>query len=391
MARGFCVEALISGTPTSKRNEVGDVSEDVAKSGATGMTERKLMDLLVRVACLALLAYWTVALIEPFLTIVIWSIILTVVLYPFFIWMVKTLHLPRAVAALLLTAFCLAVLLGPAAVLGVSLVGTIKTAAVAVSDGTVTVPAPPDAVKDWPLVGDTIYESWSLASTNLKAAVTQIAPALKPYGSTLLEFAGNAGISMIKFIIAIVISGFLFIPAPTLVGSARSIFQRIAAVRGSQFVDLIGATIRNLARGLIGVSLLQALLAGVGFMIAGVPAAGLFSFAILVLGIIQLDAAIVTIPLMAWAWIKLSTAAALIFTVYMIPVSLLNNFLRPFVMAHGLKTPMIVIFAGVLGGILVHGVIGLFIGPVVLAIAWEAIKAWTQPEPQPANGSVNLV
>ena len=116
-------EARTSGTPTSKRNEVGDVSEDVAKSGATGMTERKLMDLLVRVACLALLAYWTVALIEPFLTIVIWSIILTVVLYPFFIWMVKTLHLPRAVAALLLTAFCLAVLLGPAAVLGVSLVG----------------------------------------------------------------------------------------------------------------------------------------------------------------------------------------------------------------------------------------------------------------------------
>ena len=339
-----------------------------------------MMDLLVRIACLALLAYWTVALIEPFLTIVIWSIILTVVLYPFFVWMVKTLHLPRAIAALLLTALCLSVLLGPAAVLGVSLIDTIGTIAVAIRDGTVTVPAPPDGVKNWPLVGDTIYESWSLASTNLKAALEQIAPALKPYGSTLLAFAGNAGISMVKFIIAIVISGFLFMPAPMLVGSARSIFQRISAVRGSQFVDLIGATIRNLARGLIGVSLLQALLAGVGFMIAGVPAAGFFSFAILVLGIIQLDAAIVTIPLAVWAWLKLSTAAALIFTVYMIPVSLLNNFLRPFVMAHGLKTPMIVIFAGVLGGILVHGVIGLFIGPVVLAIAWEVIKAWTQPD-----------
>jgi predicted PurR-regulated permease PerM len=326
-----------------------------------------------------------VVLIEPFLTIGIWSIILAVVLYPFFAWMVKTLHLPGAVAALLLTALGLAVLLGPAAVLGVSLVDTVGKIAVAIRDGAVTVPAPPDAVKDWPLVGDTIYDTWSLASTNLGAALTQIVPALKPYSSTLLGFAGSTSIGMVKFVTAVVISGFLLVPAPALVGSARSIFLRISAVRGNQFVDLIGATIRNLARGLIGLSLLQALLAGIGFLIAGVPAAGFFSFLILVLGIVQIDAAIVAIPLMVWAWLKLSTTAALIFTIYMIPVSLLNNFLRPFVMAHGLKTPMIVIFVGVLGGILANGVIGLFIGPVVLAIAWEVIKAWTQPDDLPGE------
>lgn len=235
----------------------------------------------------------------------------------------------------------------------------------------------PNSVKDWPLIGDNLYASWSLASTNLKAALVQIGPQLRPISGTLLELAGNAGISMLKFIVAVAISGFLLLPGPHLVSSARLVFRRIAAGRGDEFVDLIGATIRNLARGVIGVSLLQALLAGVGLIVAGVPAAGFLSFLILVLGIIQIDALLIIVPLIVWGWLKFDVTTALIFSVYMIPVGLLNNLLRPFVMAHGLKTPMLVILIGVIGGILTHGVIGLFVGPIVLAIAWELLREWT--------------
>lgn len=342
----------------------------------------QIIDLAVQIACLAVLAYWTMVLVQPFLTIIIWSIILAVVLYPILDFMVTRLRVPRRLAAFFITVLSLVILLGPATWLGLSLIGSIRSIAERLASGDVAIPPPFESIKTWPLVGDEIFKTWMLASTNLKAALVQIGPQLKPFSTTLLGFAGSAGISMAKFVIAVVISGFLLLPGPSLVNSARTMVRRIATRRGDEFLELTGATIRNLARGVIGVAILQALLAGFGLMIAGVPAAGLFSFLILLLGVVQIGPLIVIGPLVVWSWITMDTTAALIFTAYMVPVTLLDNVLRPFVMAHGLKTPMLVILIGVIGGILAHGVIGLFVGPIVLAIAWELLMAWVHQEQQ---------
>jgi predicted PurR-regulated permease PerM len=314
-----------------------------------------LVDRMIQIASLAVLIYWAAVLLQPFLTIIIWSIILTVVLYPGFEFAVERLRFPRVAAALLMTLLCVVILVGPAGWLGLSLFNTFRFVAEGLGSGDIAIPSPPDAVKQWPIIGDQVYGFWSLASTNLQAALVKIGPQLGPISTTLLGLAGGAGISMLKFIAAVFISGFLLLPGPALVERARSTLRRIAVKRGDEFVDLIGATIRNLARGVIGVSLLQALLAGVA------------------------------IPIVIWAWMKMDTAPALIFTIYLVPVSLLNNVVRPFVMAHGLKTPMLIILVGVLGGILAHGVIGLFVGPIVLAIAWELLTAWSdQGSAEPA-------
>jgi len=347
-----------------------------------------IVDLVIQIASIAFLAYWSFVLVAPFLTVIIWSVILGVVLYPFFDWTVRRLHLPRALAALLITILGLVILLGPAAWLGLNLIETIKSVAERIGSGDLAVPPPPAAVKTWPLIGEDAFELWSLASTNLKDALAQIGPQLKPFRDTLLEFASTAGVGMLKFIAAVVISGFLLVPGPSLARYIRSIFRRITARHGDEFVGLIGATIRNLARGVIGVSLAQALFAGLGLIVAGIPAAGLFSFLILVFGIVQLDALIIVVPLIAWGWFRMDTTAALIFSIYMVPVGLLNNILRPFVMAHGLKTPMPVILIGVVGGILAYGVIGVFVGPIILAIAWDLLMAWSRPpssEPETAS------
>jgi predicted PurR-regulated permease PerM len=148
--------------------------------------------------------------------------------------------------------------------------------------------------------------------------------------------------------------------------------------RGKPFVDLAAATIRNVARGVIGIALLQALLLGMGFLVAGIPGAGLLTIICLFLGIIQIGPAIVVIASIVWAWMDMSTVSALIFTVYMIPAMLLDNFLKPIVMSRGLSTPMVVIFVGVIGGTLAHGIIGLFIGPIVLAVAYEVVVYWVR-------------
>jgi predicted PurR-regulated permease PerM len=334
-----------------------------------------IVDLIVQLACVALLAVWAAFLLQPFFTIIAWSVILAVILYPFFDWMVRVSHMPALLAALLLTAICLAILLGPTAWLGVSLVETLQSIAERLRSG-VAVPPPPESIKTWPLIGDQAYDFWSLASSNLREAFGEIGPYLKSLSGNVLSFAGSTTLGMIEFLAAVIIAGFLLSPGPRLVEWARSILRRITARRGDEFVDLIGVTVRNLARGVIGVAIVQALLAGIAFIIVGVPAAGFLSLLVLIFGIAQIGAGIVIIPIVIWSWLTLNTTTALIFTVCMIPVILLENVLRPIIMAHGLKTPMIVILIGVIGGILTHGVIGVFLGPVVLAIAWELLTAW---------------
>jgi len=352
------------------------VIDEPVESPGPIILSKAIVDPLIQIACLLLLVYWTALLLAPFLLIVAWSIIIAVALYPVFRWFVERLHMPPRLAAGVLTGLCLIVLLGPASWLSLSLVQSLRSLAERLGSGDLVIPPPSEMVRNWPIIGNSLYEFWLLASNNLRAAVVQIAPQLKPVGSALLGIAGNAGFNILVFLAAVIIAGGLFSAGSPLIDSARSVVRQVARNRGDEFLSLAGAMIRNLARGVIGVSMLQALLAGVGFIVAGIAAAGLFSLLIFILGIVQIGAAIVIIPIVIWSWMTMDTTAALLFTAYMIPVSILDNVIRPFVMAHGLKTPIFVIFIGLIGGVLVHGLIGLFLGPIVLAIAWELFTTW---------------
>jgi len=344
-------------------------------------SNEELVVLVVRVVCLGLLGYWSLILIRPFLTIIVWSIIIAVALYPIFDWLSAKLYGHRALVAIAITVFTFFVMLGPATWLALSLAETVRMLLARLSDGTLAIPAPSEAVKAWPLIGEKIYEIWQLASTNLRAVVIEAAPHLKPLGTSLLNAAGSVGINLFKFTIALVISGFLLIPGPSLAHSIKNLLGHVAAGRGEEFVDLAGATIRNVSRGITGIAILQALLAGIGLLFAGVPAAGLFSFLVLLLGIIQIGPSVILVPLIIWSWFAMDTTTAVLFTLYMVPVNLLDNVLRPLV-AKGLTTPMPVILIGVLGGTLVHGMIGLFVGPIVLSIAWQLLVVWTRDRPK---------
>ena len=341
-----------------------------------------LVVIAVRVVCLGLLGYWSLILITPFLAIAVWSIIIAVALYPMFDWLSARLHGHRVPAAIAITVLSFFVMLGPATWLGLSLAESVQVLIARFGDGTLAIPPPSETVKAWPLIGEKTYAMWLLASSNLRALLIDLAPSLKPLGSTLINAAGSVGINLLKFIAAIAISGFLLVPGPSLVQSIKNVLRRVATTRGEQFVDLTGATIRNISRGVIGVAILQALLAGIGFLFAGIPAAGLFSFLVLLLGIIQIGPSIVLIPLIIWSWFTMDTKMAALFTLYMIPVGFIDNVLRPIVMSKGLSTPMLVILIGVIGGTIAHGMIGLFVGPIVLSIAWQLLLVWMRDAPE---------
>jgi predicted PurR-regulated permease PerM len=353
---------------------------DESRSLSLSTLDEAFVVLAIRLVCLGLVGYWAFILIRPFLTIVIWSTIIAVALYPIFEWLSAKFIGHRAPAAAVITVCSLVVMLGPVTWLGLSLADSARILSTRLSDGTLAIPPPPEAVKAWPVIGNNAYETWQLASTNLREMLMQAAPQLKPLGAGVLAAAGSVSINLLKFIIATIISGLLFIPGPRLVYSVKNVFQHLAAKRGEMFVDVAGATIRNISRGVIGIAIVQALLAGIGLILAGVPGAGLISFAVLLLGIIQIGPAIILIPVVVWSWFAMDTSMAALFSAYMILVGLLDNILRPLVMAKGLSTLMPVILIGVFGGTLAHGMIGLFVGPIVLSIAWQLLTLWFRDE-----------
>jgi predicted PurR-regulated permease PerM len=334
------------------------------------------VELTIRLGVLGLLLYLSFILVRPFISIAIWSIVLTFALYPVYDWMAVQLGGRRRLAAVLLTILSLLIVIGPATWLALGLIESLRTLSERLDLSTLPLPPPPDTVKSWPVIGEPIYQYWDLASTNLRAALAKIAPQLKPFGSTLLHIAAEAGTGAVKFFVAIIVAGFLFSPGPKLVDAVRMFSRRLASGRGEEFVRLAGATIRAVSRGVIGISALQAFLAGLGLLVAGVSGVSLITSAVLILGIIQIGPSVIIIPVIIWSWTAMETSTALLFTAYMIPVSLLDNILRPLVMGRGLDTPMLIILLGVLGGTIAYGISGLFLGPIVLAVIWQLMVAW---------------
>jgi predicted PurR-regulated permease PerM len=337
------------------------------------------VDFAIRIGLLALLGYWSLKVITPFITVALWSAILTVALYPLFDWLARKLG-SRRLSATLITLLCLTIVIGPVTWLGFGLIGGVELIVKEFDSEIFSIPLPSESVKGWPLIGEQLHRLWTTAATDAKAVLLEVAPKLKPLAGRLLDIGQSVTFGLLEFVASIVIAGFLFSPGPRLVETLKALLRRILSDRGEEMVQLAGGTIRNVSRGVVGIALLQSVLAGLGFLVVGIPAAGFLGFITLMLGIVQIGPAILLIPIVVWSWTALQITNALLFTAYMIPVGLLDNVLRPIVMARGLTTPMPVILIGVVGGTIAYGISGLFLGPIVLSVAWALIAAWVQED-----------
>jgi predicted PurR-regulated permease PerM len=344
------------------------------------LTGEDVIQLVIRLGLLALLIVWTFYLIRPFVTILVWALVLAVALNPAFVLLAKILGGRTKLAAVLLTAVNLAIVIGPAAWLGLGAVDGVKDFADELAAGDLAIPSPPAAIKTWPLIGAPLYEFWDQASTNLRAVLQRIAPYLKPFAGTLLGIVGDAGVGTVKFLLSVVAAGCLFPYGPQLVAAGRSFLSRVVPEQSEHFLDLAGATIRAVAQGVIGIAVIQALLAGIGFKLAGIPIAGLLALLVLLLSIVQIGGAIIMLPVIIWIWTDKDVTTALMLTLFLGIVSILDNILKPMVMGRGLTTPTLVILIGVIGGTIGHGILGLFIGPIILSVSWELAVAWIRTD-----------
>lgn len=348
--------------------------------------DRIAVDIAVRLALLAAFAYLALELLRPFLGLFLWSVVLAVILYPAFDWLRRRLGGRGSLAAVLVTAAGLAVVLGPATVLISSLIHTLEALAHHFGPDRPQLPPPPEALRQLPIVGDSLIATWTQATSNLEAFLVRYGRPLLPAGEWLLRVVARLGGSVVVILVAVLVSGFLLVPGPRLVGACRKLSTRLAPGHGREFVDLAGATIRNVARGVLGISTLQALLVGLGLIVAGIPAAGLLSLVALVLAILQVGLVPLAAPLVLWAWFHLDTAPALILSAYLVVVTFLDGPLKALVMGKGLHTPFLVILAGVIGGTIAYGLVGLFLGPILLAVFYDLVVFWAaEPEPGPGG------
>ena len=343
----------------------------------TSLATSVTVDVAIKIGLLGLLVYWSLKVIGPFLTVALWSVVLTVGLYPLFDWLTRRLR-SRRLAATVITLLCLMIVVGPVAWLGLKLIDEVELVVGKLDSKLLSIPLPAETVKGWPLIGEQVYDLWTRVATDTKAILIEVAPRLKPLGGQLLEIAQSLVFGLLEFVASIVVAAFLYSPGPQLADSLRAFLRRTLSDRGEEIAELAGSTIRNVSRGVVGVALVQSFLVGLGFLVAGIPAAGFFTLLALVLAIIQIGPAIVLIPIVVWSWTTMETTSALLFTAYMVPVGLVDNVLRPLVMARGLTTPMPIILIGVIGGTIAFGISGLFLGPIVLSVAWVLLLAWVR-------------
>ncbi len=336
----------------------------------------RAVEAAIRIGMIALLALWCFQIVEPFIAPIVWGVIIAVAVYPLYLRLVTTLAGHRKVAATVLTLLALALLITPTIMLGASLAESAQRFATTLTDGSMNVPPPPASVAEWPLVGDRLHAFWMLASQNLEQALVTVEPQLQVIGRWLLAAGASTGLAVIYFIVSILIAGVLMANADAGADIARRIAIRLAGSGGDEYAIIAGKTVRSVARGVLGVALIQALLAGIGLLVMQVPGAGLWAVLVLLLAVVQLPPILVLGPIIIYVFNVADTVPAVVFTIWSLFVSMSDTFLKPMLLGRGLQTPMIVILVGAIGGMLLSGVIGLFVGSVILALGYELFMAW---------------
>jgi predicted PurR-regulated permease PerM len=281
----------------------------------------------------------------------------------------------RLLSAVLFTILLLALFFIPVVLLTGTLVESVHSLAGRFKDGTLIIPPPPAGVGTWPIIGVPLQSLWVRASDNLSEVVRSFAPQIKAIVASVFSVSAGLSLTVLQFALSILVAGALLANAQAAYEVSRSLCMRIFGERGPHLQQMMGATIRSVTTGILGVAFIQSVLAGLGFLVAGLPGAGLWAVLFLIAAVLQAGV-LVLIPAVIYMFAISSTTKAVIFLVWCVIVGLLDNFLKPLLLGRGVSVPIVVVFLGAIGGFIALGLIGLFIGAVVLAVGHELALAW---------------
>ena len=347
-----------------------------------------LLDVLIRAGLVLALAMLCFQVFSPFLNLMTWALILAVTLYPLHLSLAATIGGRQGLAATLLVLLGVVVAVVPTAALMNSLGDSVQRLIHDVQNNTLEVPPPREGVAEWPLVGKQVYAFWTKAHADLPALVQSMQPKIGNLAKAALAFVASIGGELLKFLASLAVAGIMMAYGEGGARALRSIFERVAGDRGGEFVDLATATIRAVAKGVLGVAFIQAIIIGVCLLIAGIPWAGVLAVIVLVLGIAQVPALIATLPAIVYLWASgnYETGAAVLYTVLLLVSGMADNVLKPLMLGRGVDAPMPVILLGALGGMAARGILGMFVGATLLALGYQIFMGWVATNPEPVVG-----
>jgi predicted PurR-regulated permease PerM len=338
--------------------------------------ESRSVDLTIRIMLIAILLAWCIMIILPFVIPVLWGVILAITLYPLYKKLLNLLKGKKVLASTITTSILLILLIVPLVWLISSVVESSIQFITSLREQTLVIPPPKPSVADWPLIGEPVYNAWLMVTTNIEGVIRQYSEQIIAAGDKFLGAIKSVASNFILLIFSIIISGIILASSEKSEKGMLSFASRIGGAKGTEFIDLIVLTIRNVAKGILGVAFIQFILLGAAYVIAGVPFAGLWAIFVLLLSIVQLPSGIVSIPIMIYLFTVREPLPAVLWSFLIIVLSLSDNILKPWLMGMGAPVPMIVIFLGAIGGMMMSGFIGLFTGAIILSLGYKLATIW---------------
>jgi predicted PurR-regulated permease PerM len=342
--------------------------------------------LLLLVGCLLVL--------RPFASALLWAVVLCVSSWPLYQRLLKLLGGRRTWAALLMALGMILIMLLPFLVVGLTLADNVKELTTATQAWLGAGPhGPPDWLAKVPLVGPQAAERWQLLALDHTKLLEVSKRFIEPIGTGLLVGGMAIGGGLLQLALSIFIAFFLFRDGLALGERLTNSVQRIGGERGTHLLTIAAATVRGVVYGILGTGLVQALMAGIGYFIAGVPGAALLALLTFFLSVVPVGPPLVWIPAALWLFHQGSTGWGIFMLIWGVLVSSVDNVVKPWLISQGSDLPFILIFFGVLGGALMFGFIGVFIGPTLLAVGYRLVEEWaaTRTEAAPTGDDGELV
>jgi predicted PurR-regulated permease PerM len=327
------------------------------------------------IAMLIAASFW---ILSPFLTAIAWASTIVIATWPLMLRVQARLWGKRALAVLVMTVLLLLLLVIPLSLAIASIVAHASDiVGWARSLATFTMPAPPDWIGQIPLVGPKLAAQWQqLAAVGPGVLSERLAPYARTIVSWLIAQAGSVGLMVVQFLLTVIISAVLYASGEQAATGVIRFARRLAGQHGENAIILAGRAVRGVALGVVVTALIQTILGGIGLGLSGVPAAALLTGVLFILCVAQLGPMLVLIPAVVWLFWEGHTLWGSIMVVWSIIVGTIDNFIRPILIKKGADLPLLLIFAGVIGGLIAFGIIGLFIGPVLLAVTYTLLKTW---------------
>jgi len=338
-----------------------------------------LLDVLIRAGLILGLAVLCYRIFSPFLTLMVWALILAVALYPLQQFLAARVGGRQGLSASMIVILGIVLIVAPTALLMSSLGDSVHRLINDVQNNELEISAPPDSVAGWPVVGEKVHAIWTQAHDDLPALVRSMQPKIGDLAKTAVALVASIGGGLLHFLASFIIAGILMAFGEAASRGSVAIFERIAgAERGAEFAKLATATIRAVAQGVIGVAFIQAIIVGLCLLVAGIPWAGVLAAIVLVLGIAQVPALIVTLPAIGYIWWlgDYGNVQAIVYTVLIFVSGMADNILKPLMLGRGVDAPMPVILLGALGGMASAGILGMFVGATLLALGYQLFMGW---------------